>query len=846
MKIHDNKILRAHLSQNNAALYARFKSFELQAEKILEWAQAGAHLSHTTHGLSHIHRVEEIYDWLLGGDDINDLTSGEVFCLLCATYCHDMFMIPKFAGDEPRARAEHASRAATELRKLQGQLGLTTSEATYIGEIIRGHHVEQISELMADAVLGSDNIRIQMLGSCLSMADICHADESRAPKIVFEYLSLEEDSAWHWRRHMQISGINRSGNKILLSAISFSDEGRHAVEQYALEIERQLKRVSPYFDVKLLPLTSVDLRIRELESEFDQDLSFKTDTAAVLDMLVSGIYQQPDVFVRELIQNALDATYVETARCKKNAIPYQPTIAITALRNGSGKTLAVRIDDNGSGMDVSEVKDTLLLIGQSRNNKESVQNLLKETGKSLIANFGIGLLSCFRVAANTVIRTQKGESGRSFEVAIAGYGERINLEAAEVDIGGTTVFVWLKDEFSSLDIDDVVRHYCRMVSLAKIYLFSSRDEGEFESSRKSLFSAVEAGGALLEQTSLGEGAVGIQGNGYYCRIAVPWNADIRQVVSEQGSLDILNDGIFVCEDRTRDWLPETLAYCSGFINFAAKEVDLPVARDAIVNNAKLDSKVADLRDRSYLFFEKIAAESQKKQFRDQVAIIFAYGFLKTAKDKQSMFLRQVGQLNIQLFDGSTTTLANIAKSESSSVYVVYKEGSFVTELSKFDSLTLWYKKDEIAMMRAELAHRSGSVVIVGVRADMISGTYDKVREWDVIAPYLQAHGMSVVDLLESQIIVGDLRSLGLPRELRTMVGKRVKFVETGIVPGKIGWDLGDEVWFNVTNPTVRKMYERIRTSELSDREHLALSVLVSLVDNEFDLAVEQCVSVITG
>ena len=236
MKIADQRKLREqgkvrdHLSDVNEALYTRFKAFELQATRLLEFAQAGGHLSYTPHGLSHINRVESVYDWLLGDADIKSFSGAEAFCLLCATYCHDVFMIPKFPGDEGRARAEHARNAATELRRLQGQLGLTTSEATYIGEIIRGHHVQKISELMPDVVLGSDRLRIRMLGACLSMADICHADESRAPQVVFTYLSLDDDSAWHWKRHMQISGMNRFENKISISAITFSDEGKTAVK----------------------------------------------------------------------------------------------------------------------------------------------------------------------------------------------------------------------------------------------------------------------------------------------------------------------------------------------------------------------------------------------------------------------------------------------------------------------------------------------------------------------------------------------------------------------------------------------------------------------------------------
>jgi hypothetical protein len=749
MKIRDKLKLRDYLSRSDSVLHARFKAFELQATKFLEWAHAGAHSSFTAHGLSHINKLEEIYDWLLSDEDINNFSAAEAFCLLCATYCHDLFMIPKYAGDEARARRDHANKAASELRRLQDKLGLTTSEATYVGEIIRGHHVENISELGSDVVLGSDRVRLRMLGACLSMADILHADESRAPQIVFQYLTLEEESAWHWKRHMQISGVNRSGNKIALSAITFSDEGKGDVEKYASEIGMQLKRVSPYFGSELEPLIGIEVRIQELESEFDQDLSFKTDTTAILNMLVSGVYQDPNVFVRELIQNALDATYVEAARCKKNGIPYHPKIAVTELRDVGGKLLGIRIDDNGSGMDVAEVKDTLLWIGQSRNANESVKNLLKETGKNLIANFGVGLLSCFRVAWNVIVRTQKGEAGRPFEVAIGGFGERINLSAVQPDVGGTSAFVFLKEEFRNLRADEILGYYCRMVSLAEIYLFTTRDEDEFQSTRRDLLAAVETGGTRIDSADLGEGSVAVEGNGYYCRINVPWKKEAAELLATDGTLEILNDGIFVCEERTIDWLPESLGYCSGFINFAAKAIDLPVARDAIVNNQKLEDKRNELIAHSHILFEKVAVESQKKQFRDQVAIMFAYGYLKTPEKKRAQFLREVGRLHVQLFDGSSTTLEGIAKSGVERVYVCYKEGSWVNHLANMDGVALFYKKDEIAAMQAELAHKAGSTVIEAVRADKISGGISKVREFDVIAPYLKMHNIQVIDLLES-------------------------------------------------------------------------------------------------
>jgi len=88
-------------------------------------------------------------------------------------------------------------------------------------------------------------VRLRMLAACLSMADICHADESRAPRIVFDYLSMEEDSARTGSAYA-ISGINRSGNKILLSQSLFRRRQSWQSERYASESKLTQKSIS-YF-----------------------------------------------------------------------------------------------------------------------------------------------------------------------------------------------------------------------------------------------------------------------------------------------------------------------------------------------------------------------------------------------------------------------------------------------------------------------------------------------------------------------------------------------------------------------------------------------------------------------
>ena len=643
---------------------------------------------------------------------------------------------------------------------------------------------------------------------------------------------------------MQISGVNRSEDNIVLAAISFSEEGKLAIEEYVVEINKQLERVSPFFKSKLLPIVGVKLQLKELESEFDQDLSFRADTVAILDMLVAGIYHKADVFVRELIQNALDATYVEAARRRKNGIPYRPMISVAELRDDEGELIGVRVDDNGSGMDVAEVKDTLLWIGQSRNDKESIQEILKETGKSLIANFGVGLLSCFRVAENIKIRTQKGSSGRPFEITISGYGEKISLTEIEEDICGTSIFVNIKPDFSDMDAEISASHYCRMITLAEIFTYYTSNIFEFDLPRKEIFQLIEDSGPRIGSPTPEDKEILVEGNGYYCKLMVKWNDALESIANSQGNVDILNDGIFVTTMPTEEWLPKSFGFLSGTINFAAKAIDLPVARDAVVQNEKFELRLMDLAAKAPMILSRIIAESRVTELRDKAAILVAYVVKNSKADELESVLPEIGGLVVNLHSGSLLTLQEIRARRPLAVYVNYKDGSWVSELAKLDGVQLYCKKDNLAEMQAELAQRDGCIVVNAVRADRLT-LNTALKESVVIEQYLSTANIEVVDLLGETPFLGNLRSLGVPAEVRAVVGRRVKFVETMIQPDKVGWDFGSEVWLNLTNPLVRNIYSLIRGGDMSSQQKLALEVIVNLVDNEFDYILNTCMDALT-
>ena len=832
-KLEHTLTLREHLRAADNELYTRFRNFEIEATKLLEYSQAGQHLSFTTHGISHIAAVERNYQWLLSPNDLADFTAAEAFVLLCATYSHDLFMIPKQPGDEARARSTHATSAGVNLAKLQSDLGISSSDAYMIGEVVRAHHVQSISEIHEDMMMGAERVRLRMLGACLSMADICHADQSRAPSIVFKYLELEEESAWHWKRHMQITGIGRSESAITVSSLAFSEEGEKAVQAYAQEIRDQLERIKPYFASKLQTIDQVLPDIRILDSEFEQDLSFQTDTSSVIELLVQGLYRRSDVFIRELIQNALDANYLEGLKAQKNGRPYKPRIVVSYVLDEDEQLSAIRVDDNGDGMSLAEVKDTLLWVGQSRSSKESVRELLSETGTELISNFGIGLLTCFRVARTMKISTQKGADGNPFEISIFGLGEKIESQKLPQSVSGTSVLLELKDGSEIDYLEETLKEYCRQVTSSPIYLQEVTSDQILCLDRADILTLSEEEGFLLDQYEPSDNAITVEGDRFFASFNAPWGTDTNDLIYGQGETAVLNNGLYVYTRKTSDWLPEELGFLDGVINLSAKSVNLQASRDSIVEDHLLESAKERVAEKRYQILREISRMSRTESLRSDSAIILASCCKNRSKFERDKLRREVGDQRVRIFGGGTISLDELSTSNAHSIFLYYQAGRWVENLTKFDETQLYYKRNSINELQAKVLQKRGEIVL-DLSVAQSEQRSSEVKEAALIAWYFSGTDKKIVDLTSDKSSAIEWRSRPVPKEIRARIGSRVKFVEVGISPEKIGWDLKNEIWINLSNPAVRRAFQAIKRENFPKEKLVFLDMLISMVDSEFD------------
>ena len=113
--------------------------------------------------------------------------------------------------------------------------------------------------------------------------------------------------------------------------------------------------------------------------------AFQVDLRGIVDLLARHLYSGPNVYLRELLQNGVDAI---TARHKFD--PDAPGQIRIRPWNGNG----LEVVDTGIGLTIPEARELLATVGRS-----SKRDLDLGVGREeFLGQFGIGLLSAFMVA----------------------------------------------------------------------------------------------------------------------------------------------------------------------------------------------------------------------------------------------------------------------------------------------------------------------------------------------------------------------------------------------------------------------------------------------------------------
>ncbi|MFE9535231.1 HSP90 family protein [Streptomyces sp. NPDC006691] len=250
--------------------------------------------------------------------------------------------------------------------------------------------------------------------------------------------------------------------------------------------------------------------------------TFQVDLRGLVDLLSHHLYSSPRVYLRELLQNAVDAI---TAR--------------QAIEPGAAGTITVRtgdtltVTDTGVGLSEADVHRFLATIGRS--SKRTTEGALDGAGLDaargeFIGQFGIGLLACFVVADEITVLSRTAADPSAPAVEWRGHSDGRytirTLPASAVPEPGTTVRLVPRADTAEWTEPE------RVVSLARHY-----------------------GGLLRHEVTV----VGPRGETHRVNEAPPWERSHRSPVARREAMT---------------------AYCRGLFDFTPLdtiELDLPAA-----------------------------------------------------------------------------------------------------------------------------------------------------------------------------------------------------------------------------------------------------------------------------
>ena len=176
------------------------------------------------------------------------------------------------------------------------------------------------------------------------------------------------------------------------------------------------------------------------------------------------LYSDHEIFLRELISNAVDATQkLKTLASVGEAKGDMGDTRVRVLIDKDKHTLTVR--DHGIGMTAEEVDKYINQIAFS--GAEEFVNKYKDKAEAIIGHFGLGFYSAFMVADKVEIFSQSyKEDAKAVHWSCDGTPEYTMEETIKAD-RGTDIVLHINDEFKQYledaTIEGLLKKYCKFL-----------------------------------------------------------------------------------------------------------------------------------------------------------------------------------------------------------------------------------------------------------------------------------------------------------------------------------------------------------------------------------------------
>lgn len=523
-----------------------------------------------------------------------------------------------------------------------------------------------------------------------------------------------------------------------------------------------------------------------------ETLGFQTEVTQLLKLMIHSLYSNKEIFLRELISNASDASDKLRFEALTDGALFEEDADLKIRVDVDKKARTVTIADNGIGMSREEVMENIGTIAKS-GTSQFFQSLTGDQAKDsqLIGQFGVGFYSAFIVADKVTLTTRRAGMGSEHGVCWESCGEGdYTIETVEKADRGTSVTLHIRegeDEFlESFRLRTIINKYSDHISLP----IEMKVESHGEDEPKDEYEAVNSASALWTrskseisaeeynefykhvahdfQEPLAHVHSKVEGNTNYTSLFyVParapfdlWDRDTRHGVK------LYVRRVFIMDDAEQ-LMPTYLRFVRGIVD--TDDLPLNVSREILQRNKKIDTIRAGSVKKVLGLLESMSKNDAEKyqEFWNEFGKVLKEGPAEDPANKERI---------AKLFRFASTNDSSAGEVVSLEDYIGrMKEGQEKIYFITADSLSAAKNSPHL-----EVFEKKGiEVLLMG----------DRVDEW--MMSYLnEFDGKSFVSIAKGDLDLGDLEDKeekeeiekaseafkSLTDRMKTALGSKVKEV----------------------------------------------------------------------
>lgn len=192
-------------------------------------------------------------------------------------------------------------------------------------------------------------------------------------------------------------------------------------------------------------------------------------TENIFPVIKKFLYSDHEIFLRELVSNAVDAS--QKIRALSSFGEFKGELGTLDVRVTIDKEAGtLTVSDHGIGMDASDVEKYINQIAFS--GAEEFLNKYKDTAASIIGHFGLGFYSAFMVAKKVVIQSLSYREGAEPVRWECDGSPAYTMDKGDRTERGTDIILYIDDDSKEfLDqqrVDMLLRKYCRFLPVPVI------------------------------------------------------------------------------------------------------------------------------------------------------------------------------------------------------------------------------------------------------------------------------------------------------------------------------------------------------------------------------------------